>query len=94
MPLAYELYKLYLYFGVDTYFLEVKFVVKQHTAMYGSGLMHRMFSVSTDCIKKPHGGTDLHHQGLYCSVYDVCTAKSPPMNKMGHIPSLSDACVC
>lgn len=34
MPLAYELYKLYLYFGVDTYFLEVKFVVKQHTAMY------------------------------------------------------------
>lgn len=26
--------KLYLYFGVDTYFLEVKFVVKQDTAMH------------------------------------------------------------
>lgn len=59
-----------------------------------NGLMHLMFSLSTDCIKRPHGGIHLHHQGLYCSIYDVCTAKSPPVNLMGHIPSLSDACVC
>lgn len=34
MPLAYELYKLYLYFREDTYFLGVKLVVKQHTATH------------------------------------------------------------
>lgn len=33
MPPAYELHKLYLYFGVDTCFLEVK-LVKQHTATH------------------------------------------------------------
>lgn len=38
----------------------------------GNGLMHLMFTMSTDCIKRPHGVTDTYHSSC-----DVCTTKLP-----------------
>lgn len=68
MPLAYELYKLYLYFGVDTYFLEVKFVVKQHIATHATASC----ILCSLCLLIASRG----HMGGYIYTIKVCIAQS------------------
>lgn len=94
MPLAYELYKFYLYFRVYTYFLKVKFVGKQHTATQATASCI-LCSLCLLIASRGHMEWPIYTIKV-CIIQSMIFAQNHhTVHLMEHILSLNDdACVC